>query len=273
MLGAMFIPPMLCTRLTDPRNLDDRRYVAEPKFDGHRAQVHVAGGRTVGAYSRRRLDLLRHAGLAWLREVRWPVMRTVLDGEVCGETGSDGIQVVLEARGRADAPTCFLAFDVLAVSGHEVMAEPWTDRRKRLEEMSAGLDSTRVAVVPVAEDAAHLWALWVGQGGEGIVLKDRQAPYTPGKRSRAWLKVKHRLTLPVRVLDGEPELVKWGDWGRAARLRLRYRHPRTGATTTIDELVRVPASDAFELRKGAWVRLLCWGILPSGRLRHPVLLP
>jgi len=38
-----------------------------------------------------------------------------------------------------------------------VMAEPWTDRRKRLEEMSAGLDSARVAVVPVAEDAAHLW--------------------------------------------------------------------------------------------------------------------
>ena len=102
----MFIPPMLCTRLTDPRNLDDRRYVAEPKFDGHRAQVHVAGGRTVGAYSRRRLDLLRHAGLAWLREVRWPVMRTVLDGEVCGETGSDGIQVVLEARSRlASSPS------------------------------------------------------------------------------------------------------------------------------------------------------------------------
>ena len=59
------------------------------------------------------------------------------------------------------------------------------------------------------------------------------------------------------MLDGEPELVKWGDWGRAARLRLRYRHPRTGTTTTIDELVRVPAPDAFELRKGAWVRLLC----------------
>jgi hypothetical protein len=40
-----------------------------PKFDGQRAQVRVAGGRTVAAYSRRRLD-----------------------GEVCGETGSNGIQ-------------------------------------------------------------------------------------------------------------------------------------------------------------------------------------
>jgi ATP-dependent DNA ligase len=101
----MFIPPMLCTRLTDPRWLDDRRYVAEPKFDGQRAQIHVAGGRTVAAYSRRRLDLLRHAGLAWLQEVGWPVTQVVLDGEVCGETGSDGIQVVLEARGRLGATT------------------------------------------------------------------------------------------------------------------------------------------------------------------------
>ena len=261
----MFIPPMLCTRLTDPRRLDDRRYVAEQKFDGQRAQVH--GGRTVAAYSRRRLDLLRDAGLAWLRDVRWPVAQAVLDGEVCAETGSDGIQVVLEARGRADAPTSFLAFDVLALNGREVMAEPWTDRR------SAGLDSNRIAVVPVAEDAAHLWVLWVGQGGEGIVLKGRRAPYTPGQRSRAWLNVKHQFTLRARVLDGERELVKWSDWGRAARLRLRYRHPRTAGTTTIDELVRVPAPDTFELRTGAWISLLCWGIRPGGRLRHPVLLP
>jgi len=100
----------------------------------------------------------------------------VLDAKVCGETGSDGIQeVVLEARGRPDASTSFLAFDVL---------------------------------VPVAEDATHLWVLWVGQGGEGIVFKNRRVPYTPGPRSRAWLKVKHRLTLRARVLDGESELVR-----------------------------------------------------------------
>jgi ATP-dependent DNA ligase len=49
----MFIAPMLCTSLRDPNRLSDPRYVAEPKFDGQRAQVHVAGGRTGAAYSRR----------------------------------------------------------------------------------------------------------------------------------------------------------------------------------------------------------------------------
>ncbi len=47
-----FIPPMLTTRLEDPRRLDDPRFVAEPKLDGQRAQLHVRGGRTVACYSR-----------------------------------------------------------------------------------------------------------------------------------------------------------------------------------------------------------------------------
>jgi bifunctional non-homologous end joining protein LigD len=267
-----FIPPMLCEILRDPARLDDARYVAEPKVDGQRAQVHVADGRTVAAYSRRSLDLLRHPGLAWLREARWPVAQAVLDGEICGETGSDGVHSVLEARGRRDGVTGFVGFDLLVVSGREVMHEPWSDRRKRLDDLGASLDSPQVAIVPVADDAARLWALWVGQqGGEGIVLKERAAAYRPGRRSPAWLKVKERVVLEILVEDGESELVRWGDWARAARLRLTYTHPRSGIRGTIDELVRVPDPDVFELRRGARADVLCWGILrPSGRLRHPV---
>src|SRR5262249_27387354 len=75
----------------------------------------------------------------------------------------------------------------------------------------------------------------------------------------------------VLVEDGEPELVPWGKWGWAARLRLTYTHPRSGIRGTIDELVRVPDQKTFELRRGARARVLCWGILrPSGRSRHPV---
>ena len=39
-----FIPPMLCSRLESPSVLLDRRYVAEPKLDGQRAQVHIRAG-------------------------------------------------------------------------------------------------------------------------------------------------------------------------------------------------------------------------------------
>jgi len=49
---------MLCERLTNPAHLQDRRYIAEPKLDGQRAQLHIHQGRAVACYSRRSLDLL-----------------------------------------------------------------------------------------------------------------------------------------------------------------------------------------------------------------------
>ncbi len=71
------------------------------------------------------------------------------------------------------------------------------------------------------------------------------------------------------MLGGSPALVKWGDWVWAAKVRLAYTHPRTGTVTTIDELVRVTDPDGWVLRLGE-ADVLCWGMLPSGRLRHPV---
>jgi hypothetical protein len=50
---------------------------------------------------------------------------------------------------------------------------------------------------------------------------------------------------------------------------LAYTHPRTGALTTIEELVRVTDPDGWELRLRE-ADVVCWGVLRSGRLRHPV---
>jgi ATP-dependent DNA ligase len=81
---------MLSSRLTDRALLADPRYMAEPKLDGQRAQVHVVGGRTVAAYSRSGRELLRHRGLRWLRDIRWPVDRAVIDGELYSGDGAEG---------------------------------------------------------------------------------------------------------------------------------------------------------------------------------------
>jgi hypothetical protein len=97
------------------------------------------------------------------------------------------------------------------------------------------MPTSHIAVVAATEDAVQLWATRVAWGGEGIVLKDRRASYRPGQRSPYWLKVKHRYMLPVRVIARDPELVRWGDWGWAVRLSLRYRHPLTGQRVAIME--------------------------------------
>ena len=85
-----FIPPMLATRLEDPRPLADPRYLAEPKLDGQRAQLHVHDHRTLHAYSRPGRELIRLPGLAWLREIRWPIASAVLERPGGGATDSGG---------------------------------------------------------------------------------------------------------------------------------------------------------------------------------------
>src|SRR5262245_15364165 len=130
---------MLCSRLERLEGLTERCYIAEPKLDGQRAQVHISKGRTVACYSRPGRDLLRHAGMAWLRDLRWPIGATVLDGEACAGDGHEGIQAVFEERNREGGDMSFMAFDLLTLNGHNVMREPWTDRRKRLEDVFASI--------------------------------------------------------------------------------------------------------------------------------------
>jgi bifunctional non-homologous end joining protein LigD len=146
-----FISFMLCERLTDPTRLHDRRYIAEPKLDGQRAPLHVRQGRAVACYSRRGLDLLRHAGMTWLRDVAWPFRSAVLDGEAVAGDGHEGIQAVFAGRKRVGGDMALVLFDVLRLDGHDVMREPWTSRRKRLEDLLDGERLNRVGIVPVRE--------------------------------------------------------------------------------------------------------------------------
>jgi hypothetical protein len=111
----------------------------------------------------------------------------------------------------------------------------------------------------------------VEHGGEGIVLKHRAAPYRPGSRTTAWLKAKQQLELAVEVLHAGSELIRWGDWGRAVVLALRYHHPRTEAAASVEQAVRVLGDAGIPGPGPATIR--CWGVMPSGLLRHPELIP
>ena len=138
-----FIPPMLATRLENPRRLADPRYIAEPKLDGQRAQVHVRDHHTVHTFSGPGRELIRLPGLAWLRDIGWPAAAAVLDGEAVAGDGREDIQAAFEAPHRPGSPMAFAAFDLLGVDGPSVMGEPWTARWKRLEEIAVRPDRPR----------------------------------------------------------------------------------------------------------------------------------
>jgi ATP-dependent DNA ligase len=90
-----------------------------------------------------------------------------------------------------------VAFDVLAVAGHDARDLPLAQRRALLEELANGWEPP-LSLSPTTTDrsAAEKWFEELPHTGiEGLVIKNLNQPYKPGVRS--WLKLKHRETVEV----------------------------------------------------------------------------
>ncbi len=244
----------------------------EDKYDGIRAQAHVAGGE-VKFFSRTRDEITESfpelpGALAGLPQ------DAILDGEIVAwdypKNLSDTVQVVDEAAseaseqravnlGRArpfsvlqqrlgrkkvsekmlrEVPVAFLAFDVLYADGELVMDRPLRERagildallaadrkathhrvteaqRKSKQEIlvfthseaedenqarAASVIRAPVFRVSSAEELDELFTAAQARGNEGLMIKDLNSSYTPGKRGKSWLKMKRELaTLDVVV--------------------------------------------------------------------------
>lgn len=172
---------MLATSGPRPSSLTG--WVCEPKFDGWRAIVSVAGGRARIA-SRNGYDLTDK--VPSVRQLAC-FEGLVLDGELVHDDGSmESFYGLFGALHRGSAT--FVAFDVLATAEKEHTRTPYSDRRSVLE----SLDLVGATVVPSfpGEDAEHVLAVCEEAGMEGIVLKRRQSLYRPGQRSSDWRKIK-----------------------------------------------------------------------------------
>ncbi len=90
--------------------------------------------------------------------------------------------------------TAFVAFDILSASRRDVRKLPWTARREVLESVVAksarGLIRRGESFPCGSAGARRLIATAQKEGWEGLILKERDAPYTSGQRSPLWRKVK-----------------------------------------------------------------------------------
>ena len=117
------------------------------------------------------------------------------------------------AEDLAEARVQLVAFDLLLDGSGPLLALPWTERRARLEALTArlgegGLRLNPASPLPASEplevsvDAAFRGAR--ERGHEGLVLKRADAPYDAGRRGQAWLKVKRaHATLDAVVVGAE----------------------------------------------------------------------
>jgi len=195
-------------------------FLYEPKWDGFRALV-FRGGDDLYIQSRTRRPLDRYFPELHDALLERLPPRCVVDGEIVIATPRgldfDALQLRLHpAASRVEmlareTPSSFIAFDLLAADGEELMEEPQAERRSRLEELLAGA-APPLHVTPVTRDRATA-AEWLerfeGAGLDGVIAKPVAEPYQPGKRSM--LKIKH-----VRTADCVVAGFRWHKSGRDA---------------------------------------------------------
>ncbi|HEY2387421.1 MAG TPA: ATP-dependent DNA ligase [Candidatus Binatia bacterium] len=193
-------------------------FAVEDKYDGIRAQAHIGAERVV-LFSRT-LDAISHGYPEVVTALGVLPSGTVLDGELLAYDPDEPARALpfraLQQRlGRkrpsaellASVPAAFVAYDLLAAEGALVVDEPYEARRRRLEALPWSGVTIRLApsrLAGGADDVEAAFAAARAAGNEGVVAKDRGAPYTPGRRGGAWIKLKRPLaTLDVVVVAVE----------------------------------------------------------------------
>jgi len=202
-----FVAPMLATLVDEPFDSDEHLF--EIKWDGIRALAFVEGG-DYRLLTRNRQDLKPpYPELAGLS--RLPA-GTVLDGElVVMEEGRPSFSRSLERmqakqrlriQGLARQwPAMYVVFDLLYSGGKPQVALALRERRARLAQLlSAAADPRLVFSDGVVGKGRAFFDEVRGRSLEGMVAKELDGAYLPGKRGRSWLKVKTTSTMPCAIV-------------------------------------------------------------------------
>ena len=193
------LTPMLAGAGDLPREQSEWSF--EVKWDGVRAIAYVRPGRLrlesrnlndiTEAYPEVR-GILRDLGM---RDV-------VLDGEIvafddAGRPSFERLQKRMHVaspssirRLAKSTPVVYAIFDVLYLDGRSLIGLPYGERRARLQELGLGGPAWRVPAAHPGRGQALLDAT-EAQGLEGIVAKRLNSRYEPGRRTGAWIKIKH----------------------------------------------------------------------------------
>jgi bifunctional non-homologous end joining protein LigD len=191
------LDPMLAEIGDEPRS--DPQWLYEPKVDGYRVIAFVKDGE-VRLQSRRGIDLTTAFPEIVADLKAQAVDSMIVDGEIVAldATGRPSFNALQNRRelktpaelavAQRESPVVLLAFDLLHFAGMNLRGSPYTDRRRYLSQCL--LPSAHLQLVHTSDNAEKLYAASLDAGFEGIVAKRKDSPYTPGKRSGAWLKLK-----------------------------------------------------------------------------------
>jgi DNA ligase-1 len=197
---------------------ENKTVYVEDKFDGIRAQLHRGAGR-VEIFSRdlrRMTDQFPELG----NQARQFQEEIILDGEIMAfehgkkltffdlqkRLGRKHEGADLFATASADVPVVFVAFDLLWINGESFLRRPLRERREALRglKLPTGFQMAEVYPAHSADEIETAFQEARRRFNEGLMVKDPESIYSPGRRGMFWFKLKKELaTLDVVVVAAE----------------------------------------------------------------------
>jgi len=201
------LEPMLSDSVSKPPIGD--KYLYEVKWDGIRALISLQDG-VVRIRSRNQNDITKQFPELCIPDKSFRATCGLFDAEiVClDETGKPQFKKVIHrlmaqgettiAKNSKTSPAYCYIFDCLYLDGRPLINEPLMKRREWIKDAIKTDSSYRVS--EVEEDGELLFEAARLHNLEGIMAKDKNGKYLPGRRSDSWMKIKIRNTAECVVI-------------------------------------------------------------------------
>jgi len=179
---------MLATLIDKP--FDKEGWLYEVKWDGYRT-VALCNGKNVELKSRN--DKSFDAKFYPIHQAvkNWNI-NAIVDGEivVLDENGKSNFSALQNWRSEADGDLMFYVFDVLWLDGKDLTQLPLLERREILKGIMPGNDGVIRLSETFDSGGLDFFEAAKQMDLEGIIAKKADSTYSPGLRSKQWLKIK-----------------------------------------------------------------------------------
>jgi DNA ligase-1 len=212
-------------------NYFQKPLICEYKYDGVRAQMHKSG-KQVKLFSRNMTDTtnafpeLADAAINSKLSSSMENIDFILDGEIMAFRNGKPLHFQeLQKRLRrknvtgqviADVPVVYAVFDIAFVNQEQTIMNPLKQRKEILSRISfkEPIIIAKQSIVNTAQKIITMFEESRDIGYEGLVLKEPESQYHPGKRGRYWIKLKQELD----TIDAVVVIAEYGHGKRAGVL-------------------------------------------------------
>jgi bifunctional non-homologous end joining protein LigD len=181
------LSPMLATLVDKP--FDAEGWLYEIKWDGYRAMAYLNKGKVdIRSRNNKSFNEKFYPVFDALQELN---INVILDGEiiVAGEKGISNFGSLQNWRSEADGHLLFYVFDILWDEGYSLMDLPLSERKEKLSSILTENETIRISQA-FASGGTDFFEAANKLGLEGIIAKKADSFYTPGVRTKEWLKIK-----------------------------------------------------------------------------------